>query len=92
MNKLFLVSYDLRHINKDYSKLYEAIKNEGEWRHALESTWFIKTNPNNCADLIYKNIKPTISEDDTLFIVDITECQNAGWMGKNTWKWLKDNK
>lgn len=75
MDKLFLISYDLRHINKDYSKLYDAIKNEGEWRHTLESTWFIKTNPNNCAALIYKNIKPTISEEDTLFIVDITECQ-----------------
>ena len=56
MNILFLISYDLRHINKDYSKLYDAIKNEGEWRHILESTWLIKTNSNNCANLIYKNI------------------------------------
>ena len=92
MTKTFLVTYDLKIPGQNYSDLYDAIKSEGDWQHPLESTWMVKTNPNNCANLIYKNIKPTISEDESLFIVDITECQNAGWMGKSTWKWLKDNK
>ena len=92
MDKIFLITYDLKDPRKDYSKLYNAIKNEGEWRHELESTWLVKTNPNNCANLIYKNIKPTISEDEGLFIVDITGCQQSGWISKNTWKWLNNNK
>ena len=90
MTKTFLVTYDLKRPEQNYSDLYDAIKSEGDWQHPLESTWMVKTNPDNCANLIYKNIKPTMSEYESLFIVDITGCQRSGWISKNTWKWLKE--
>ena len=89
MDKLFLISYDLRHINKDYSKLYDAIKSEGDWQHPLESTWMVKTDNSVLANTIYEHLRPCIDENDSLFIVEITAQDSQGWLAKSFWEWLK---
>ena len=39
----FIISYDLIS-DKDYSKLYEAIRNYGYFAHVLESVWIVNSS------------------------------------------------
>lgn len=41
---LYLISYDLNSLFKDYNALYEAIESIGPSCHCLESTWLVYTN------------------------------------------------
>lgn len=40
---LYIISYDLREPDRDYTGLYDALKGFSNWWHYLESTWIIKT-------------------------------------------------
>lgn len=84
--KFFIITYDIRIINS-YSNFYDEIKNIGEWQHIMESSWIVKTC-NHSADSIYKLLKPHILDEDTLFIVDITNKERSGWLHKSMWNWL----
>ena len=53
----------------------------------MESSWIVKTC-NHSADSIYKLLKPHILDEDTLFIVDITNKERSGWLHKSMWNWL----
>ena len=88
---ILLISYDLKKPDRDYSSLYEAIKNAGcNWWHYLESVWIINTDltPGVCSDLI----RSSMDEDDSLFVVDITGKAHQGWLPSKAWDWFKTNK
>lgn len=91
MAKTFLVTYDLKKPGQNYSDLYDAIKNLGEWQHPLESTWAIKTGTSVSADTLYERLRPYIDDNDFLFIVEITGQDRQGWLAKSFWTWLKDS-
>lgn len=85
---LVLISYDLKQPDRDYSVLYEAIKSTGKaWWHYLESVWIVDTaqDPEAC----YNMIKPAMDDNDFLFIVEITEMKNQGWLPSKAWEWIK---
>lgn len=85
---LCLITYDLK-LERDYSKLYEAIKNLGVcWRH-LRSVWIVKStyDPKTIANYLRK----FIDEDDKLFVVDITGKEKDGWLDKQAWDWFTTN-
>lgn len=87
---ILLITYDLKQPDKDYSKLYDAIKNAGSsWWHYLESVWIINTtlSVNECSRLI----KTNIDENDTLFVVEITNQAHQGWLPSKAWEWFKAN-
>ena len=91
MDKVFLITYDLRKPGQSYVELYEAIKSVGDWQHPLESTWIVKVNNNfTSAENIYDKLRPKIDDNDLLFIVDITEQDRQGWLSKTVWTWLKN--
>lgn len=93
MERIFLIVYDLRNPEQNYSELYEVIKGLGcSWAHPLESTWVIKTrNDTDSASTMYRKLKPIIDTKDSLFIVEITGRQRQGWLQKSFWEWLKND-
>ena len=89
--KIFLISYDLRHPERNYSVLYDAIKDlagNGRWQHPLESIWVVAVDENRSANSIFEILKPKIDNDDNLFVVEITDCDRQGWLAKSFWNWL----
>jgi len=89
MIKTFLITYDLKEIGRsprDFSKFYDKIKEIGTWKHPIESTWIIKTE-NLIARDIYDRLKPLINDTDSIFIVEITNSDKSGWLGKSFWQW-----
>lgn len=87
---LVLITYDIKNPDKDYSSLYEAIKNCGTaWWHHIESVWIVKTDmsPRDC----FNRIRECFTEEDCCFVVDITQQPREGWLPANAWKWIRDN-
>lgn len=84
----FVVSYDLIS-NRDYSKLYEAIKNYGYYAHVLESVWIIKSSSSSIN--IRDNLKSYMDSDDKLFVAKLTG--ESAWknLSKDVSDWLKNN-
>lgn len=41
--RIYLITYDLKQIGQNYSELYNSIKSLGDWRHPMESVWFVAT-------------------------------------------------
>lgn len=92
MTKTFLITYDLKRPGQNYSDLYDAIKSEGDWQHPLESIWAVKTGTSVSAGTLYERLRPLIDENDSLFIVEITDQDRQGWLDEPFWVWLKENK
>lgn len=84
----FVVSYDLIS-DKDYSKLYEAIRNYGSYAHVLESVWIIKSE--SSSSNIRDSLKSYMDSDDKLFIAKLTG--ESAWrnLSSEISKWIKDN-
>ena len=85
---LYLISYDLKKPDRDYSGLYDAIKSFKTWWHYLESTWIIKSEktPKEISNII----KSHIDENDRLIIIQVTN-KFKGWLPKKAWEWIKRN-
>lgn len=84
----FLVTYDLIS-NKDYSKLYEAIRNYGSYAHVLESVWIIKSSTSSSD--IRDNLISYIDNDDKLFVAKLTG--QSAWknLSKEVADWIRNN-
>ncbi|MFA5030330.1 MAG: CRISPR-associated protein Cas2 [Patescibacteria group bacterium] len=69
MNTL-LISYDLITPGKDYSRLYEYLRDYAAYCKPLESVWLIKTSK-NCPTVKDELVDYT-DRNDKIFVVDIT--------------------
>lgn len=90
MGKSFLITYDLKRPGHNYTWLYDAIKRLGDWQHPMESTWFVKVPYSVTANDIYERIRPTMDQDDYLFVVEITNANYYGWLSRDFWPWIKN--
>jgi len=55
----------------------------------MESVWFVAVGSGFVtADYIYDKLRYLIDESDSLFVVDITNRDCAGWAPKSLWNWL----
>lgn len=90
MNKVFIIAYDLRQAGQNYTSLYDNIKAlTTDWQHPLESIWFVRVADNLYAQNIFDVLKPTLDDNDSLFIMDINNASDKqGWMPKTFWTWL----
>ena len=87
---LVLITYDLKSSEKDYSSLYEAIRNCGsKWWHYMESVWLVRTelSPNEC----FERLRENFCTEDCCFVVDITQQNRQGWLPSKAWDWIKEN-
>lgn len=84
----FIVSYDLIS-DKDFSKLYEAIRNYGSYAHVLESVWIIKSS--SSSSNIRDNLMSYMDSDDKLFVAKLTG--ESAWknLSKEVSDWIKNN-
>lgn len=90
MHKTFLISYDLKRPGQSYADLYEAIKRVGDSRHILESVWLVKVDDATMARDVYRAIRPHIIDTERLFIIEVTDQDRQGWLGKSVWAWLRE--
>lgn len=65
----YLITYDLNKPGQNYSDLYEAIKALGNYRHPLDSTWFVSTSKS--ASDIRDALKGEIDSSDKLFVTKV---------------------
>ena len=83
----YIISYDLRK-NRNYDKLYSALKSYSRWGRITESTWAVVTTKS--AVEIRDNLLKVIDNDDRIFVVK--SGVEAAWRNsicKN--EWLKEN-
>ena len=82
-----IINYRLHAPGKDYSALYEAIKNlSGTFWHNTTSSWLVETALS--PESIYNRLKPHIDSNDELVIFGLRE----GWYGQlkpDDLKWLE---
>jgi hypothetical protein len=83
---VYSISYDLKQPGRNYDDLYDAIKSAGDWAHAMDSLWFIKTTES--VDVWSNRLRQVLDQNDWLFVVDITGQSRQGWMKKEVWDWL----
>jgi len=84
---IFLITYDLREPGRDYTSLYDAIKEIGDYNHPLESVWLIANDSMDVAK-ITTYLKNYMDKSDLIFVIDITESNRQGWLPKSSWEWL----
>lgn len=90
--RIYLITYDLKQIGQNYSELYNSIKNLGDWRHPMESVWFVATNDGSMDSTgIYELLRPTVDRNDGLFVVNVTKADKQGWLPRSLWKWFEMN-
>lgn len=84
----FIVSYDLIS-DKDYSKLYEAIRDYDSFAHVLESVWII--NSSDSSTTIRDNLSSYMDSDDKLFVAKLSG--ESAWRNLSTKisDWIKSN-
>lgn len=85
---VYVVSYDLRKPNRDYTSLYEELKKSSWWWHYLESTWLISTTES--ATQVYSRLVKTIDRDDRLLIIEAGR-DRQGWLPKEAWEWISQH-
>jgi len=84
--KVFVVSYDLRQPDRDYSGLFDELKKSPAWWHYLESTWLISTN--ETANQLYKRLRPHIDNNDLILVIEAGR-DRQGWLPKKAWEWIQ---
>lgn len=70
----YLINYDLRSPNRDYTSLIQAIKSYNYYASCLESCWYIKTDVS--IENIRRHLSSTMDLNDSLLVVDFT---SAAW-------------
>lgn len=86
--KVLVVCYNLKKPGRDYSKLYEVLKEASNWWHYLESCWLLKTDLS--PDDWSQKIKPHIDGNDYVLIIEVT-ANYQGWLPEKAWKWIDEN-
>lgn len=83
---IYAINYDLNKKGQDYSGLYEAIKQLGDWFKCLDSHWLIDTTIG--ADAIVARIKRHFDNNDRLLVTKVTR-DYQGLLTKEDWTWIE---
>ena len=84
---LKLITYDLNKPHKDYPKLFDGIKSYGNWAHALESVWLVKSN--STAGQIRDHLKQFVDENDQIKVVTVSDWATFNISSEIT-NWMKN--
>ncbi len=80
----YIISYDLRAPDYDYSKLYDAIKGYGTWAHVHDSVWAIVTD--ETAVNVRDKLMASCHVNDRIFVIRSgTEAAWRGTLCNNEW-------
>ena len=85
MNKVYILTYDLKTPGKDYSGFYNAIKASPKWWHYLQSSWLIYTD--EAPTVLWNRLCSHVDKSDRVLIIEVRDnCQ--GWLPKDAWDWI----
>ena len=87
----YMITYDLRKPDRDYTSLHKEIKAlSGVWAHIVESSWLIASSKLT-AKMVRDRLAKTLDRDDELFVGKMSG--EGAWKGlnKDQTAWLKDN-
>jgi len=79
---IYLVTYNLDRPDQDYQTLFAAIRSAGRAVHAMEHTWFVRTN--YTVTQIRDTIAQHIGYSDKLFVCEVTNWASTR-MGSGDW-------
>ena len=79
----YLITYDLNSPGQYYEELYKAIKGLGDWIHAMQNTWFIKSRYS--AKQIRDHLTSVIDHGDKLFVCEINDWAAYGISDAGNW-------
>lgn len=85
---VYLINYDPKQPDFDYTPFFDKIKSYGSWYHPLEYTWFIKVEDSVSADNLYTVLKPLLSERDRILVIKVDRAHRQGWLSKSFWDWF----
>ncbi len=84
----FIISFELNDPSYNYQPLYKALQTYSSWAYITKSAWMVSTS--RSAAQIRSHLKPYISENDTLFVIEV---QPHSWAATNlnqdALAWLK---
>ncbi|MFZ2763745.1 MAG: hypothetical protein WAX80_01765 [Minisyncoccia bacterium] len=86
MNKKYLITYDLKNPNWNYTNFFSSLQSIGPWWHYISNTWIIK-NTNLTSVDIYNRLGPYLSTMDFILVVEITD-NKWGYLPQDAWNWL----
>ncbi len=91
----YAITYDLRQPGRNYSSLYDAIKElagAGNWQHPMESFWVIAVSENSfsAAD-IYDKLREHTDDNDSIIVLQMSG-DYKGWMPMTLWNWIKEKR
>ena len=87
----YIITYDLKKPDRNYSGLYEAIKAiSGKWAHIAESSWIVETRDETAVS-IRDTLKGAMDGNDKLLVCKLLG--EGAWFGlsKRQTDWLKKN-
>lgn len=89
MKMVYHISYDLKNPGKDYSHLYKAIKDLGDWCHPLDSTWYVDTT--HTAKTVRDHLRTVTDSNDKVIVTAATV--PGAWFGisDEASAWLKNH-
>jgi hypothetical protein len=88
--KKYLITYNLKTPNWNYTGFFNALQNIGPWWHYIDSTWIVKSNLT--AQQIYSRIAPGfLSTSDFILIIEIKSESKFGWLPQEAWNWIDSN-
>jgi hypothetical protein len=90
---IYLLTYELRTPDMDYSPLYNHLEKEmGEVAiRVLRDSWWIKIDDSRSIEGLVNEVRNYLGEQDVLFITQIIENGYNGWLPSSTWDWLREN-
>lgn len=89
---VYLVTYELRSPEKDYTPLFSYIEKDvgEEVLHVMQNVWWIKSsNELDLSDLCDK-LRAHMDNTDLLSISRLEKGYYNGWLPGTSWEWLKE--
>ena len=87
---LYIVAYDLRTQQKDYSAFHSALNSLGECRPLLLNVWALRRTSTaiNSPNQIAGYLAQYVGGIDRVLVYDVTGRRPDGLMTNDVWEWL----
>lgn len=87
---VYLVTYDLKQLGRNYTPLYEILKSAVGWWHYLESTWLL-ASPLTIEEW-QQRIRGVIDQNDLFMIIRLDRgIVYTGWLQQKAWEWMRQS-
>jgi hypothetical protein len=75
----------------DKSRQLEAVFDKApDWLRYMPNCWIIQTSKS--PKVWYERLKPHLDEQDTVFIVAIDMDDRTGWLPRDVWTWINQER